>query len=69
MNSDQTAHLNNVLERASRLIEDKYIKGAAEHQTTLNKDHSVLQLLEFAIEEAVDQITYLLTLEEQLRGN
>ena len=66
MNKDQAEHLERVSLEAVRLIQDKYIRGAREHKTTLNKDHTVEELLDFAIEEATDQMTYLLTLKEKL---
>lgn len=67
MNKEQQAHLRQVLRDSQDLIANKYIKGAEEHQTTLNKDHSVYELVDFAIEEAIDQIVFLLTIKEVLK--
>lgn len=66
MTSKQTAHLNRILEQSRELITQKYAKGALEHQSTLSEDYSATEILDMAIEEAVDQITYLLTLREKL---
>jgi len=65
MNEEQTSHLNTILETSHRLIKDKYTKGSKEHNSILNKDYTSSQLLDMAIEEAIDQITYLLTLKEK----
>jgi hypothetical protein len=67
VNSTQTQHLNKILEEASHLITAKYVRGAKEHQSTLSEDYTALQILDMAIEEAVDQIVYLLTLREKLK--
>jgi len=67
MNKDQIKHLENILKTTNTLLEDKYIRGAQEHKTTLNKDHGSLELIDMAIEEAIDQITYLLTIKEVLQ--
>jgi hypothetical protein len=68
MNNTQTDHLNRILDQSRHLITEKYIKGAKEHDSTLSEDYSVERLLEEAINEAIDQITYLLTLKEKLNG-
>lgn len=69
MNQDQANHLRSVLKQSESLISDKYIKGVIEHKTTLNKDHSVNELVDMAIEEAVDQIVFLLTIKEVLESD
>jgi len=66
MNEDQVKHLKSILSNTERLLSDKYIKGVIEHKTTLNKDYTALELLNCAIDEAIDQVTYLLTLKEIL---
>jgi hypothetical protein len=66
MNEEQRTHRQQLASKAFALIWDKYEKGALEHKTILNKDFSAEQLLDFAIEEAIDQITYLLTLKEKI---
>jgi len=73
MNKTQVDHLNSILETTRHLMTEKYVKGALEHQSTLSEDYTASQLLDEAIKEAIDQITYLLTLkaklEEKLDGN
>lgn len=63
LSDEQRAHRGYIVQQADRLITAKYEKGALEHGgliTELSED----QLLDAAIEEAVDQIVYLLTLKE-----
>jgi hypothetical protein len=66
MSKVQTDHLNRILEQSRELITQKYAKGAEEHSSTLSEDYTADQLLEEAINEAIDQVTYLLTLREKL---
>ena len=66
MNSKQIEHLGYILDTTQDLISNKYEKGAAEHKTILSEDYDKHQLIDMAIEEAVDQLTYLLTLKEKL---
>jgi hypothetical protein len=65
MTTAQRGHLSRLLRQADALIADKYEKGAIEHGGLLS-DKSALELTDLAIEEAVDQLTYLLTLRERL---
>jgi len=69
MNEDQAQHLKSILKNTEYLLTDKYIKGVLEHKTILNKDHTVLELVDMAIDEAIDQVTYLLTIKEVLEKN
>ena len=64
LNKVQKEHLNHILKTTDKLISKKYKKGAKEHKTTLNTDHTSMELIDMAIEEAIDQITYLLTIKE-----
>lgn len=66
MTAEQLAHRASIVKEAAFLINEKYAKGAIEHQTNLKEDTSVGQLLDFAIEEAVDQMVYLLTLKQKM---
>jgi hypothetical protein len=66
VNKVQTEHLNSILERTRELLTAKYVKGAKEHDSVLSEDYTALELCDFAIEEALDQITYLLTLRDKL---
>jgi len=65
MTPEQKAHLSYILSEALSRIDDKYQKGAAEHGGTLS-DMSATELLENAIDEAIDQVVYLLTLRQKL---
>jgi len=61
----QWNHGNQISNKAQYLIFNKYIKGAKEHGTYL-PEIPVEELLDNAIEEAIDQVVYLLTLKENL---
>jgi len=66
MNKTQLEHLEYILDTAQDMISDKYVKGAEEHQSVLSEDYTAEQILDMALEEAVDQITYLLTLKQKM---
>ena len=66
MNDIQANHLRKILNTTERLLSDKYIKGTKEHDSNLSEDYSASQILDMAIEEAIDQVTYLLTLREKV---
>ncbi len=61
-------HLNHILKEADELIAAKYIKGKIQHGGDLT-DMSADQLVDEAINEAVDQLVYLITLKDKLRGD
>jgi hypothetical protein len=67
MTTAQQGHLHRILRQTDALIASKYAKGAEEHGGLLS-DKSPLELVDLAIEEATDQITYLLTLRERMVG-
>ena len=58
-------HLARVTADAIRLIDAKYRKGAAEHHGELLQVPA-LEILDQAIDEAIDQVVYLLSLKEKL---
>jgi hypothetical protein len=62
----QAEHRNYITNQAHKRIRAKYAAGALEHQTNLKDDTTTSQLLEFAIDEAIDQIVYLLTLKQKI---
>lgn len=68
LTKQQMAHRAAITEEATQLIWDKYTAGAMEHQTNLREDSTVGQLLDWAIEEAIDQVVYLLTLKSKMGG-
>lgn len=61
MTDDQEAHLKFIKYKFSKIMEPKFRKGAEEHATLLHEQPKEL-LLDYAIEEAIDQVVYLLTL-------
>ena len=63
MTTERYEHLNRLLTESSERIRTKYIAGQAEHGGDLWKKDDILEM---AIEEAVDMLVYLLTLKEQL---
>jgi len=62
---DQEAHLARVKAEFIALVDAKYRAGAAEHGGELLALPD-LSILDLAIEEAVDQVAYLLSLKEKL---
>jgi len=65
MNTKQETHLKYLLDTAVTRISRKYIAGTREHRGCL-ADKSAEYLIDQAISEAVDQITYLLTLKTKI---
>lgn len=62
----QEGHLLDIKHDFLVLVDDKYRKGQSEHGGNLF-DLSPLQLIDSAIEEAIDQFVYLVTLKEKIR--
>ena len=65
MNQAQESHLARVKEEFVALVDAKYRAGAAEHGGELLALPR-MTILDLAIEEAVDQVVYLLSLKEKL---
>ncbi len=65
MDAAHEAHLQRILTAFQREATDKYRKGQAEHGGDLWRHHD---LLDRAIEEAIDQVIYLFTERERRRG-
>jgi hypothetical protein len=65
MDKPHEAHLARVQQRCAEMLDKKYRKGQAEHGGSLWMKPG---LLDMAIDEAIDQVVYLLTLKEQLDG-
>ena len=61
----QEAHLARVKKEFLTLVDAKYRAGAAEHGGELLALPD-LSILDFAIDEAIDQVVYLLSLKERL---
>jgi hypothetical protein len=67
MTPAQEEHLRDIKESFSNLVDVKYRKGQAEHGGDLFK-LTPIKLLDAAIDEAIDQVVYLLTLKEQINS-
>lgn len=65
MNQKQELHLSKLRFRASNLLDIKYRKGAAHHGGEL-ENFSPNELIDAAIDEAIDQVVYLLTLKDKI---
>lgn len=66
MQIEQEEHLLEIKRSFVKLVDDKYRKGQEEHGGNLF-DLTSLELINAAIEEAIDQFVYLLTLKEKIR--
>lgn len=65
MTEDQEAHLRWLKLRFAELADAKYRKGVQEHGGNL-WEKGIEYFINAAIDEAIDQVTYLLTLKEAL---
>lgn len=65
MDLQQEAHLTRVKNLFTSLVDSKYRKGAEEHGGKL-EEHSQLDLVNMALDEAVDQVVYLITLRDNI---
>lgn len=66
MTSNQHDHLDRIQNDFIADHTKKFIKGAEEHKTLLHKDFTKEQLLDFALEEVLDLVSYLYTLKDKL---
>lgn len=66
MNEEQQSHLANIQLNFIKEHHAKFTRGAEEHKTQLHEDFSADQLLELAIEEVIDLVSYLYTLRTKL---
>ena len=67
MTKEQEIHLANIKILFSMLVDTKYRRGQKEHGGNLI-DVPLLNLINNAIDECIDQFTYLVTLREKLRS-
>lgn len=65
MTPEQEAHLQRIKDQFLALADNKFRRGAKEHGGDLEYMQP-FHLLDNAIEEAIDQVVYLLTLREVL---
>lgn len=66
MNESQKAHLDRIQLAFKKDHTAKFKTGAEEHKTLLHKDFSADELLDMAIEEVLDLVSYLYTLKESI---
>lgn len=62
----QAHHVEEIGKEFCHAMADKYAKGQAEHGGNL-WDLSLGKLVDCAIEEAIDQVVYLMTIRQKLR--
>jgi len=60
MDKQQEEHLQHIKNEFHELCDIKYRKGVKEHGGKL-EDYTVIELLDMAIDEAIDQVVYLVT--------
>lgn len=65
MTSAQEQHLATIKMRLASLTDAKYRRGALEHGGNI-WDLEIIDLIDSAIDEAIDQATYLLTLRDKI---
>lgn len=65
MNEQQEEHLEDIKYEFTRLVDAKYRAGQKEHGGELWRKRGLINM---AIEEAIDQVVYLITLRDQLNG-
>lgn len=63
MNSQQSEHLNNIVNRVIVDIQTKYVKGQNEHGGNLWDRDVIID----AIQESIDQLTYVYTIDFKRR--
>ena len=68
MTPEQEDHLNVIKSAFKFLVDTKYRKGQKEHGENLF-DKTPIQLVDNAIDEAIDQVVYLITLRDKLTPN
>ena len=66
MKEEHWKHLGDLQRTFIELSTDKYVKGQNEHGGEL---WSKTGLIDMAIDEAIDQVVYLLTLKQQLESH
>lgn len=63
MDFNKKEHMNRIVELFTEQMTVKYKKGVKEHGGNLWEKGDII---DFAIDEAIDQVVYLLTLKDQL---
>lgn len=65
MTKEQEEHLEHIQSEFIKLVNIKYRRGQDEHGGDLFRKNS-LMLIDCAIDEAIDQVVYLITIRDQL---
>lgn len=65
MTDEQEEHLEDIQDEFFDLVDPKYRAGAAEHQGNI-WELTELELIDNAIDEAIDQFVYLYTLKQRI---
>ena len=65
MTNEQENHLQSIKNSFTELVDAKYRKGQAEHGGDL-ASMDILKLIDCTIDEAIDQVVYLLTLRQSI---
>lgn len=66
MQYEHNAHRDGIINTFSKLCTEKYNKGQAEHGGNLWEKKG---LIDMAIDEAIDQVVYLITLKKQIEDS
>lgn len=67
MTDRQEEHLKLLLEQVRERMDNKFRRGAVEHASDL-MDAGILSVLDEAVDEVVDLLTYLLTMRMMMGG-
>lgn len=67
MTEEQQNHVKGIAEKFATLMSTKYEKGVKEHGGNL-WEVGIHDMVDMALDEAIDQVVYLMTLKEQLDG-
>ncbi len=71
MTAEQEKHLSRLKQEFCELLDAKYRRGAEEHKDTYEgvlMKVPLVKLVDHAIEEAIDQVAYLLSIKEKILG-
>lgn len=67
MTERQLTHLKKVQTETNAWLQQKFTAGAEEHEGEPElEDLSVIQLIDMSIDEAIDQVVYLMTLRDRI---
>jgi len=67
MDTQQESHLERIKYKLLELVDSKYRRGQSKHGGDL-LDMGLEELLENALDEAIDQAVYILTILEKIKG-